>query len=201
MIRVLLGEHRQLIRGALIALLSLEADVDVVAQPGHGDHVVPTALHTMPDVAVLDIDLPRMGGVAVAQALRERLPKCCTMVLAGQCRPADLLKALTVGVRGVVAFDSPAKDLAHGIRRVMSGERVMEAELVAAAVEIGSNPLSARETDVLRAAETGISTKEIATLLSLSPATVRNYLSTARSKIGGRNRIDTIRIARDAGWL
>jgi len=84
---------------------------------------------------------------------------------------------------------------------VAKGERVIDPELVAAALETGSTPLTPRETDVLRAAEHGIPTDQIAARLSLSPATVRNYLSNAISKVGGRNRIDAIRIARDAGWL
>jgi two-component system, NarL family, response regulator DesR len=91
--------------------------------------------------------------------------------------------------------------LADGVRRVAKGERVIDPQLVAAALETGSTPLSDREADVLRAAETGISTEQIAASLSLSPATVRNYLSNAISKVGARNRIDAIRIARDAGWL
>lgn len=78
---------------------------------------------------------------------------------------------------------------------------MIDPELVAAAIETGSTPLTPREADVLRAAESGISTEEMATRLSLSPTTVRNYLSNAISKVGGRNRIDAIRIARDAGWL
>jgi two-component system response regulator DesR len=106
-----------------------------------------------------------------------------------------------VHVRGFIVKDAPAQTLANGIRRVARGERVIDPELVAAALETGSTPLTAREAEVLRAAETGISTDQIASLLSLSPATVRNYLSNAISKVGGRNRIDAIRIARDAGWL
>jgi len=78
---------------------------------------------------------------------------------------------------------------------------VIDPELVAAAIETGSTPLTSREADVLRAAESGVSTEEMAIKLSLSATTVRNYLSNAISKVGGRNRIDAIRIARNAGWL
>jgi two-component system, NarL family, response regulator DesR len=87
------------------------------------------------------------------------------------------------------------------VRRVAAGQRVIDPELVAAALETGSSPLTSREADVLRAAGDGITTEQIASRLALSPATVRNYLSNAISKIGGRNRIDAIRIARDAGWI
>jgi two-component system response regulator DesR len=120
-------------------------------------------------------------------------------VLTGLSQPGHLLRALKVHVRGFLVKDAPAQVLADGVRRVAGGERVIDPELVAAALETGSTPLTDREADVLRAAETGIPTDQIAD--RLSPATVRNYLSNAISKVGGRNRIDAIRIARNAGWL
>ena len=98
-----------------------------------------------------------------------------------------------------VARVSPT--LAAGIRRVAAGERVIDPDLVAAALETGASPFTPRERDVLRAAEAGLPTDRIAVELCLSPATVRNYLSNAISKAGGRNRMDAIRIARAAGWL
>jgi two-component system response regulator DesR len=201
MIRVLIAEDMHMIRGALVALLSLEEDMEVVAELERGDEVVTTALRTRPDVAVLDIGLPGLDGLTAAELLHEVLPDCHTLVLTGLSRPGNLLRALKVHVRGFIAKDAPAETLASGIRRVASGERVIDPELVAAALETGATPLTARETDVLREAESGIPTEQIATRLSLSPATVRNYLSNAISKVGARNRIDAIRIARDAGWL
>jgi two-component system response regulator DesR len=201
MIRVLIAEDMHMIRGALVALLSLEEDMEVVAELERGDEIVATALRTRPDVAVLDIGLPGLDGLTAAELLHEVLPDCRTLVLTGLSRPGNLLRALKVHVRGFIAKDAPAETLASGIRRVAAGERVIDPQLVAAALETGATPLTARETDVLREAESGIATEQIATRLSLSPATVRNYLSNAISKIGARNRIDAIRIARDAGWL
>jgi two-component system, NarL family, response regulator DesR len=109
-------------------------------------------------------------------------------------------------VRGFILKDAPAATLADGIRRVARGERIVDPDLVAAALETGSSPLTPCESDVLRAAADGISTGQIGELLSLSPTTVRNYLSNALAKTGGRNRIDAIRIdairiARNAGWI
>jgi two-component system, NarL family, response regulator DesR len=201
MIRVLIAEDMHLIRGALVALLSLEDDMEVVAELDRGDQIVPTALETRPDVAVLDIDLPGLDGLTAAERLHQRLPECRTLVLTGLGQPGNLLRALKVHVRGFIVKDAPAETLADGVRRVARGERVIDPELVAAALETGSTPLTPREADVLRAAASGISTEQIATQLSLSRATVRNYLSNAISKVGGRNRIDAIRIARNAGWL
>jgi two-component system response regulator DesR len=200
-IRVLIAEDMHMIRGALVALLSLEADMEVVAELDRGDQIVETALATRPDVAVLDIDLPGLDGLTAAGQLHEGLPECKILVLTGLSQPGNLLRALKAHVRGFIIKDAPAQTLADGVRRVFAGERVIDPELVAAALETGASPLTSREADVLRAAEGGIPTGQIATQLSLSSATVRNYLSSAISKAGARNRIDAIRICRNAGWL
>jgi two-component system response regulator DesR len=200
-IRVLIAEDMHMIRGALVALLSMEDGMEVVAELERGDEIVATALRLRPDVAVLDIDLPGLDGLSAAEQLYELIPECRTLILTGMSQPGNLLRALKVHVRGFIVKDAPAGTLADGIRRVAKGERVVDPDLVAAALETGSSPLTPRESDVLRAAADGISTEQIGTLLQLSPTTVRNYLSNAIAKVGGRNRIDTIRIARNAGWL
>jgi two-component system response regulator DesR len=200
-IRVLIAEDMHLIRGALVALLSLEPDLEVVAEIDRGDAILDAALRTRPDVAVIDIDLPGLDGLSAAAALHERLPACRTVVLTGLSQPGNLLRALKAHVRGFLLKDAPAPQLANAIRAVTAGRRVLDPELVAAAVETGASPLTAREADVLRAAEAGLPTEAIARSHNLSPATVRNYLSNAIAKLGARNRLDAIRIARDAGWL
>ncbi|MFG6196966.1 DNA-binding response regulator [Nonomuraea sp. JJY05] len=201
MIRVLIAEDMHMIRSALVALLSLEDDMEVVAEIERGDEVLDAALRVRPDVAVLDIDMPGLDGLSAAEQLSARLPDCRTLVLTGLSQPGNLLRALKVHVKGFIVKDAPAQTLTDGIRRIAAGERVIDPELVAAALETGSSPLTVRETEVLRAAASGIRVAQIATQLSLSQATVRNYLSNAISKVGGRNRIDAIRISRDAGWL
>jgi two-component system response regulator DesR len=200
-IKVLIAEDMHMIRGALVALLALEDDMTVVAELDRGDHIVSTAVRTRPDVAVVDIDLPGTDGLTAAEELHRQLPECRTLVLTGLSQPGNLLRALKAHVRGFIVKDAPAENLADGIRRVYGGERVIDADLVAAALETGASPLTAREADVLRAAESGLPTDQIATTLSLSQATVRNYLSNAISKVGAHNRIDAIRISRNAGWL
>ena len=201
MIKVLIAEDMHMIRGALVALLRLEPDIEVVAELDRGDTIVETALKARPDVAVVDIDLPGLDGLSAAASLREKLPSCQTLVLTGLSQPGNLLRALKVHVKGFLLKDAPAPALANAIRSVAAGRRVLDPELVAAAVETGSSPLTDRETDVLRAAVSGRSTEEMGALLNLSPATVRNYLSNAISKLGARNRMDAVRIAEEAGWL
>jgi two-component system, NarL family, response regulator DesR len=201
MIRILIAEDMHMIRSALVALLSLEDDMEVVAELDRGDRIVEAALATRPDVAVLDIDLPGLDGLTAAQQLHEQLPECRTLILTGLSQPGNLLRALHAHVRGFILKDAPAATLSNGIRRIASGERVIDTDLIAAAIETGTSPLTPREADVLRSAENGGSTDDIAKHLALSPATVRNYLSNAISKVGARNRLDAIRICREAGWL
>jgi two-component system response regulator DesR len=200
-IRILIAEDMHMIRGALVALLRLESDIEVVAELERGDTILEAALRTRPDVAVVDIDLPGLDGLSAAAALHEQLPSCKTLVLTGLSQPGNLLRALKIHVRGFLLKDAPAPQLARAIRAVAAGRRVLDPDLVAAAVETGATPLTERETDVLRAAQLGGSTVEIAARLHLSPTTVRNYLSNAIGKLGARNRLDAIRIAEDAGWL
>jgi two-component system, NarL family, response regulator DesR len=200
-IKVLIAEDMHMIRGALVALLALEEDMTVVAELDRGDQIVATAVRTRPDVAVVDIDLPGTDGLTAAEELYRQVPECRTLVLTGLSQPGNLLRALKAHVRGFIVKDAPAENLADGIRRVHGGERVIDPDLVAAALETGASPLTSREADVLRAAESGLPTDQIASTLSLSQATVRNYLSNAISKVGAHNRIDAIRISRNAGWL
>lgn len=200
-ITVLIAEDMHLIRGALAALLSLEPDLEVIAELDRGDLIVQTAERTRPTVAVLDIDLPGLDGLAAAAELHTAVPECRVLILTGLSQPGHLLAALDAQVMGFLPKDAPSATLAASIRKVAAGERVIDPTLIAEARRTGHSPLTARERDVLRAVRAGISTAEIGRDLSLAPTTVRNYLSNAISKVGARNRIDAIRIAEDAGWI
>lgn len=201
MIRVLVAEDMHMIRGALVALLSLQDDMEVVAETDRGDRILEIALRTRPEVALIDIDLPGLNGLVAAEQLHNHLPECRTLVLTGLSQPSNLLRAMKAHARGFMMKDAPAAALADGIRRVHNGERVIDQNLAAIALVTGDSPLTHRQADVLRAVDSGLSTEQVAVQLALSPATVRNYLSQAISKVGGRNRIDAIHKARDAGWI
>ncbi len=198
--RVLLVDDHDLFRTGLRNLLE-EQGIVVVAEATGGADAVRLVRELAPDVVVMDLVMPGVDGLTAAEQLHAAVPGCRTLILTGLSQPGNLLRALKVHVRGFIVKDAPAETLADGIRRVAAGQRVIDPDLVAAALETGATPLTGRESDVLRAAEDGITTTEIASRLALSPATVRNYLSNAITKTGGRNRIDAIRIARDAGWL
>jgi two-component system response regulator DesR len=201
MIRVLLAEDQAMVRGALAALLSLQGDIEVVAEVGRGDEVVPAALAARPDVALLDIEMPGGDGLTAAAALRAQLPSCRVLVLTTFGRPGYLRRALEGGAVGFLLKEAPAAQLAAAIRRALAGERVVDPALAAAALSEGSNPLTERERDVLAAATGGAGIAEIAASLALSEGTVRNYLSDAIQKLGARNRIEAARIAAQKGWL
>jgi two-component system response regulator DesR len=201
MIRVLLAEDQAMVRGALAALLSLEEDIEVIAEVDRGDAVVAAALAAQPDVALLDIEMPGVDGLEAAAGLRAALPSCRVLILTTFGRPGYLRRAVESGVAGFVIKDAPAEQLASAIRRVMAGERVIDPDLALAALGEGGNPLTAREREVLAASAHGASIAEIAGTLFLSEGTVRNYLSEAIQKLGARNRVEAARIAEQQGWL
>ncbi|MGH3099017.1 MAG: response regulator [Streptosporangiales bacterium] len=200
-IRVLLADDQNLVRGALAALLSLEGDIDVVGQSDRGDEVVSLATDTRPDVALLDVEMPGLDGIAVTAALRAALPSCRVLIVTTFGRPGYLRRAMESGASGFMVKDAPVERLADGIRRIHAGLRVVDPELAAASLATGESPLTSRERDVLVAARDGGTVADIAGLLFLSEGTVRNYLSSAIGKTGTRTRAEACRTAEERGWL
>ncbi len=199
--RVLIAEDQTMVREALVALLSLEEDIEIVAEASRGDEVVPAALEALPDIALLDIEMPGGDGLGAAAALKERLPSCRVIILTTFGRAGYLKRAMESGAAGFLLKDAPASELASAIRRVVAGERVVDPGLAAAALSEGDNPLTERERDVLAASVNGATIEDIAARLYLSEGTVRNYLSTAIKKLGVRNRVEAARLAEEKGWL
>lgn len=197
----MLAEDQAMVLGALSALLSLEGDIEVVATVTRGDEVLPVAISTRPDVALLDIEMPGLDGLSAAAALRAHLSTCRVVILTTFGKPGYLRRAMDSGVVGFLVKDAPPEELAASIRRVAAGERVIDPQLAVSALSIGQNPLTEREREVLRASENGTGVSEIAAQMSLSEGTVRNYLSEAIQKLDARNRIEAAQIARDQGWL
>ena len=200
-VRVLLAEDQAMVRGALSALLSLEDDIEIVAEASRGDEVLPAALDTLPDVAILDIEMPGGDGLEAAAVLHERLPSCQLVILTTFGRSGYLRRAMESGAVGFLLKDAPASELAEAIRRAMKGERVVDPALATAALSEGDNPLTEREREMLAASEGGATIEDIAARLYLSEGTVRNYLSTAIKKLGARNRVEAARLAERKGWL
>ncbi|MEV7005978.1 response regulator transcription factor [Streptosporangium sp. NPDC051022] len=197
MIRVLLADDEHLIRGAIATLLSLEPDIEVVAEVARGDQVAAAVREREPDVIVLDIEMPGMDGLSVA----ETLPGHAVLILTSFGRPGYLRRALAAGVRGFVPKDASADELATAIRKIHSGGRYLDPEMAASAMMAGESPLTERERGALSLASRGATVGEIAASLHLTEGTVRNYLSSAITKLGATNRITAIRVAQEKGWL
>lgn len=205
MIRVLLADDQAMIRQALSALLQLEPDIDVVAQAGDGAAAVALAAQHVPDVALLDVQMPGVSGVNDGIAAAARIvaahPGIRVIILTTFGRPGYLRRAMEAGAVGFMVKDAPADHLIEGIRRVSRGLRVVDPALAADSLSIGSSPLTEREMGVLTAAARGGSTAAIAAAVSLSEGTVRNHLSVAMGKLGAASRAEAVRIATEYGWL
>jgi two-component system response regulator DesR len=201
MIRVLLAEDQAMVRGALAALLRLEEDIEVVSEVARGDEVVKAALKSRPDVALLDIEMPGLDGLRAARELHKSSPSCRIVILTTFGRSGYLRQAMESGAVGFLLKDAPAAELAAAIRRIVAGERVVDPELALSALSEGSNPLTPREQEVLRAALRGASITGIAAQLFISEGTVRNHLSTAIQKLNARNRVEAARLAEEKGWI
>jgi two-component system response regulator DesR len=200
-VRIVIAEDQTMVRQALVALLELEPDIDVVGQAANGDEALAMCMKYQPDVAVLDIEMPGPNGIEVAGKLRAADLASKVVIVTTFDRPGYLRAAMTAGARGFLLKDAPAADLAAAIRRVATGDRVVDPALAAAALAQGENPLTDRETEVLAAAAGHDMISDIAGRLHLSAGTVRNHLSAAIQKLGARNRAEAVQIAQTKGWL
>jgi two-component system, NarL family, response regulator DesR len=200
-IRVLLADDEELVRVAVAALLALEDDLQVVAQAGDGRAAVAAALAHRPDVAVVDLQMPELDGLAVAAELHRVLPSCAVVVLTGRGRPAQLQRALSAGAKGFLPKGSPGGALADVVRRVHGGGRYVDPGLAADALSTPECPLTPRELDVLRCAEADAPVTLIARRMHLSPGTVRNHLTSVLAKLDAPTRAAAVAAARDHGWL
>jgi two-component system, NarL family, response regulator DesR len=201
-IRVLIAEDQGMVLGALAALLDIETDIDVVGTARDGHEALAIAERVDPDVVLTDIEMPRMTGLELAGELvkRSRGGRPRIIILTTFARPGYLRRALDAGVSGYLLKDAPAEKLADAVRRVHQGLRVVDPQLAQDAWG-APDPLTDRERQILRAAEEGLASADIAERLHLSEGTVRNYLSEAIAKLGVSNRVEAARLARQKGWL
>ncbi|WP_416986027.1 response regulator transcription factor [Streptomyces sp. T028] len=201
MIKVLVAEDLHVVRAGLVSLLDSAFDVDVVVHVGSGEEVLPAALEHAPDVAVLDIGMPGLDGLAAAALLRTHLPTCHPLLLTGMDGPGHLRRALDMGVTGFLLKTTTPERLLDGVRTVAAGGRAIEPELTEDFWALGECPLTEREAEILRATAEGLAPRDIAVLLSLSVGTVRNRLSDVMGKLQARTMVDAVRIAERCGWI
>ncbi len=200
-VRIMIAEDQTMVRQALVALLELEPDIEVVAQAATGDEALAMARKHGPDVAVLDIEMPGASGIEVAQRLQADRFAGKVVIVTTFDRPGYLRAAMAAGASGFLLKDAPAADLAAAIRQVAAGGRVVDQSLAAAALAQGDSPLTEREAEVLAAAAGHDAIADIAAGLHLSNGTVRNHLSAAIQKLGARNRAEAVQLAQQKGWL
>jgi two-component system response regulator DesR len=201
LIRVLIAEPTALIREGLIAILGREQDIELVAVLKLGQEVIPSARICLPHVALVAALFPGYEGIPLARAVQAAVPECHCAILSKRRAVRDLERAISAGLDGFLVHDCPAEFFAEAVRKLASGNKVIDPSLTFSARDYNARPLTVRETQALRAAAQGATTVEIAVHLSLSEGTVRNYLSRAIAKTGARNRVDAIRIANERGWL
>lgn len=199
-IRVVIAEDQRMVLGALAALLSLEQDIEVVAQASDGAAALVMVRQHEPDVLITDVEMPQMSGLEVARLLQGQA-KARVIVLTNFARAGYLRRALEAGVTGYVLKAQPASELAAAVRRVHRGLRVIDPRLAAESWTVDPDPLTPRQREILQLATDGATTADIGAQLGLSAGTVRNYLSEAILKLGASNRIEAARIAREKGWL
>lgn len=200
-IRVLVAEDDELIREALVSLLTREADIDVVATAADGRAAIEQARAHRPDVAVLDLQMPELDGLGVVAELARAVPDCAGVILTGHGRPHVLRQALASGARGFLAKGAPGTALADVVRRVHEGQRYVDPVLAADALTAPPSPLTPRETEVLLAAKEDAPIRDVARALFLSQGTVRNHLATITHKLGAQSRAEAYRTARENGWI
>ncbi|RTE49212.1 response regulator transcription factor [Actinobaculum sp. 352] len=200
-IRVIVADDQSLVRGAIAMMLGLEDDIDVVGQAAHGQELLEILEGIAADVALIDVEMPEMDGITAAREIHQRWPQIKVLMVTTFGKPGYLRRAMEAGASGFVVKDAPAQSLATAVRKVMAGQRVVDADLAAESLTTAFNPLTQRERDVLSAAATGATASEIAKKLFLSQGTVRNHLSSAIQKTGARTRVEAAIIARDNGWL
>lgn len=200
MIRLLIADDEDLLRSALASLLALEDDLAVVAEASTSTDAVRLAREHTPDIAVLDLEMPPADGLRAAEEIRAALPTQIVLVTR-HARPAVLRRALAAGVRGFVPKTTSASRLAEIIRDVAAGRRYVDPDIAAAALTEDACPLTDRELEVLRAARTGASVNQIAAEVHLAPGTVRNYLSTAMTKLQAPTRHAAAHQAWQQGWI
>lgn len=215
-IRILLVDDQTMVRGALATLLSLEPDIEVCGQAGDGREALEllgalarrqapasagaTAARPV-DVVLLDVEMPVMDGITTCEAVRAKHPGIRVLMLTTFGRPGYVQRSLDAGASGFIVKDAPSEQLAEAVRRVNTGQRVIDPTLAVETLSLGVSPLTEREAEVLRCVAEGGTLADVASALALSPGTVRNHVSSAMLKTNARTRAEAVRIATRNGWL
>jgi len=212
LITVVVADDQPVIRGGIAAILDAEPDMTVVGQAGDGIAALRLAEHLQPDIAVLDIRMPGLDGVAVAAAIGARLPTTRTIMLTTFGLDEYVFTALRAGASGFLLKDAEPADLVAAIRVVNSGGALIDPGVTRRLIDrfaVGPAPadaarltgLTPRETQVLHQVARGLSNAEIATELGISPATVKDHVAIILGKLGVRDRVQATIAAYEGGLI
>lgn len=201
MITLFLAEDQSMLNSALSQLLDLEDNLKVVGTASDGQTAWEMIQKQSPDVAILDIEMPRLTGLAVAQRIHEEKLPTRVVILTTFARQTYFEQAVQAQVAAYLLKDSPSEELIGTINQVMTGKTIYDPALVQSVLSAEQSPLTKRETEVLKVAASGMPTKEIAQQLFLSEGTIRNYLSAIFSKLGVRNRLEAVELAQNNRWI
>ena len=200
MIQIVIAEDQGMMLGALSALIGMEEDMNVVGTAKNGEEAISLVQTHQPDICIMDIEMPVKTGLDAAEALQDEA--CKVIILTTFARAGYFERARKADVRGYLLKDSPIEELVLAIRQVVEGRRIYAPELVDIALDhFGGNPLTKRESEVLKWIADGKTTKQIAKGLHLTEGTVRNYISTIFDKLQVSNRIEAITLSQEKGWL
>jgi len=211
-IRVLLADDHAVLRAGLRLLINAQPDMETVGEAQDGAETLSQAIATRPDVILLDLSMPRLGGLAVLHDLRDRVPQSRVLVLTMHADEAYLREALRLGAAGYVVKAAADQELLAAIRAVARGElyihpsmtRSLLEDLLPAAASATHDPweeLSEREQQVIRRVAMGFTNREIAGQLHLSVKTVETYRARAMEKLGLQSRAQLVEYAMRRGLL
>ncbi|MBM7553584.1 response regulator transcription factor [Thalassobacillus pellis] len=198
--KIVIAEDQGMLRGAISRLLGMEKDIEVIGEADNGEEALEIIQTKGPDIAILDIEMPILSGLEVAEKLHENNHPCRVAIVTTFARSGYLQKAVKAGVQGYLLKETPVSELAESLRKIHSGERVFSPQLTFAFLE-KTNPLTKREIEILHCLKAGDSVKVMSQTLYLSEGTIRNYISEIIQKLEARNRIDAVGIAEEKGWL
>jgi len=207
--RILLADDHETVREGLRLLVNSQDDMEVVATAADGHEAIAAAIRVAPDVAVIDISMPGMNGIAATARLRETLPGLKILPLTRYSDRSSVVQALQAGASGYALKQSRPSELLRAIRMVANGERYIDNSLPAddvASESVRPRPqasatLSPREVEVFKLIAWGATNKEIAARLNVSVKTVEAHKANGMRKLGMNGRLDIVRYAMHQGWL
>ncbi len=212
-IRLLLVDDHPIVRKGTREMLEPYADFDVVGEASDGREGIQKTLELQPDVILMDVSMPGMNGIEATQAIKQQMPKVAVLVLTSYDDDAYVFALLEAGAAGYILKNAREDEIVGAIRAVADGESVLNPVIAkkvlnrfamqqtARVNESLEESLSPRELEVLRAAATGATNKEIAKGLDISPRTVQVHLANIFSKLGVGSRTEAVLTGIKRGWI